>query len=68
MAGTTTQAVEVEETSPDDARALLDEAARRHLGVSGEEFLAKWEAGEYDDDPDRPEVLRVSMLIPFGRA
>ena len=68
MATTTDKAaLGVEECSPEEGRALFDAAARRHLGVSGEEFLAKWDAGDYDDDPDNPDVVRVAMLMPFGR-
>lgn len=50
-----------------EGRAMLDAAARRHLRMSGDEFLRKWDAGEFADDPDRPEVLEVAMLIPFAR-
>lgn len=50
----------------DEGMALLDRQARRYLDMSGEEFLRAWESGEFDDDPDRPEVIRVAMLIPFA--
>lgn len=30
------------------ARELFDERAQRSLGVSGGEFLRRWDAGEYD--------------------
>jgi hypothetical protein len=45
--------------------AKVDPAARRHLGMSGEEFTRAWKAGEFDDNPDRPEVMRVAMLTWF---
>ncbi|MGE0539327.1 MAG: hypothetical protein AB7R89_04030 [Dehalococcoidia bacterium] len=46
---------------------LVDRAARRALGISGDEFISRWEAGEYSD-PDRdPEVMRIVMLLPSGR-
>jgi hypothetical protein len=57
----------VHELSLHEGRELLDRAARRYLGISGDEFLERWERGDYDDDPDRPEVMRLAMLIPFGR-
>jgi hypothetical protein len=64
---TETLVPEVEELDRDAGRALLDEAARHYLGVSGDEFMSAWDAGKYDSDPDRPEVMRVAMLLPFGR-
>lgn len=48
----------------EDARELFDEATQEHLGMSGEEFLRRWDAGEFADDPDRPEVIEVAVLIP----
>ncbi|MBI4491419.1 MAG: hypothetical protein HY690_01325 [Chloroflexi bacterium] len=57
----------VHELTADEARALLDRQARRYLGMSGSEFVRRWDAGEFDGNPDRPEVMRVAMLLPFGR-
>jgi len=56
----------VRDLSPEESRELFDQAARYYLGISGEEFIRAWEAGEYDDDPDRPEVMNVVMLLPFA--
>jgi hypothetical protein len=50
--------------SPDEGRDLFDAAARRHLGMSGDEFRAAWHAGKIED-PDRSVVLQVAMLLPF---
>ena len=50
----------------DQGLALLDEKARRYLGVSGPGFVQRWYAGHYDDDPDRPEVRRVAALLPLA--
>jgi hypothetical protein len=47
--------------------ATVDRAARYHLGMSGEEFARAWKAGEFDDDPDRPGVMRVAMMLTFGK-
>ena len=58
--------VEVVEATRDEGKAMLDRAAREALNMSGEEFLARWDAGEYDDSHD-PAVTRVAMLIPFAR-
>lgn len=48
-----------------EGKKLLDRQARRNLGISGEEFVRKWDAMEFID-PDRPEVMRVAFLLPFG--
>lgn len=48
--------------------AMLDEQARGRLGVSAEEFLRRWDAGEYAaGEHDRPDVAVVAMLIPLAR-
>lgn len=57
----------VQTLSPEEGRALLDKQARRYLNLSGEEFIRKWEAGEFEADADRPEIMRLVMLLPFGR-
>jgi hypothetical protein len=54
------------ELSEDEGRALFERQARKYLGMSGDEFLRKWDAGEIDD-PDRSEVLTVAFLIPLVR-
>ncbi len=66
MPDTQLDAVEVVEATPEEGRALLDRAAREVLGISGDEFLAKWDAGEYEGSDD-PAITRVAMLIPFAR-
>jgi hypothetical protein len=50
----------------EEGRRLLDEEAQRCLQISGEEFLRRWDAGEYRDD-ERLAVARVAMLIHFVR-
>jgi hypothetical protein len=57
---------EAQELNRDEARALLDAQAWRYLKMSGDEFQRAWEVGEFDDDPDRPEIMRVAMLLPLG--
>ncbi|HUY44328.1 MAG TPA: hypothetical protein VMV92_01175 [Streptosporangiaceae bacterium] len=58
--------VEVVEATREEGQAMLDRAAREVLNISGTEFLAKWDAGEYEDSAD-PAITRVAMLIPFAR-
>lgn len=44
---------------------ILDRQARRYLGMSGEEFVRKYHAGELENS-HRPEVIRISMLVPLA--
>ena len=46
--------------------ALLDRRARAELRVSGETFVRRWRAGKYAKHADRPEVVRVAMLLPLA--
>ena len=52
--------------SQEERWEIFDRQARRYLGMSGDEFLRAWEAGALDD-LDRPEVMRVVMLLPLAR-
>lgn len=49
----------------EEGEALLDHRARALLGMSADEFRARWHAGELDRDDD--DVIAVWMLLPFGR-
>jgi hypothetical protein len=51
--------------SRDEGEKLLDRQARRYLGMSGKDFVRQWKAKKIKD-PDRPEVMRVAFLLPFG--
>jgi hypothetical protein len=57
--------VAVEHISDSDGAEIVDAAARHNLGMSGEDFMAAWEAGKFDGDSDRPEIVRVAMLLPL---
>ena len=54
----------------DEGLAIFDRDARQALGISGEEFLRRWDAGEYQPVPDTVEgraIGRLAVLIPFVR-
>jgi hypothetical protein len=59
-------AVDVEELTHQEGLELFDRVARQELGISGEEFLRRWDAGEYADS-DNMGVTRLYMLMPFAR-
>lgn len=56
--------------SPEEGRAFFDEQCRAVLGMSGEEFIRRWDSGEYADLDDVPEnwgIFEMSLLLAFGR-
>ncbi|HZU77720.1 MAG TPA: hypothetical protein VFA70_13210 [Dehalococcoidia bacterium] len=52
--------------TPDEMWEIFDQAARRELGMSGEEFRAAWLSGAFGDDPDTPSIMSVAFLLPHG--
>jgi len=73
----TDMATTVEQTSdpmravtPDEGRAIFDHQARRLLGISGEDFLRRWDAGEYREIADTPgnlHLMYLALLAPFAQ-
>lgn len=56
--------------TPAEGRAFFDRACRRELGMSGEEFLRRYDAGEFDgieEDEFGRKVVVMEMRIPFAR-
>lgn len=61
---------EVYYVTPEEGRRIFDEAARKWMGMSGEEFIRRWEAGEYwgiADEPGNFHIGDLIALIPFAR-
>jgi hypothetical protein len=55
----------------DEARELFDRQARRLLGISGDEFLRRYDAGEYtatQDDRELDAVMTLRMLTDLVRS
>jgi hypothetical protein len=56
--------VDVRDMNAHETASLIDGLVAQHyLGISGAEFQRAW-AGEFDDDSDRPEVMRIGLLMP----
>jgi hypothetical protein len=62
-----TDYVTVEEVGKEEGFRILDEAARRWLDISADEFLRRWDAGEYAGKADTPSIMNVAPLIPLAR-
>jgi len=63
---------DVIELTPEEAMATFDRQARRLAGMSGAEFLQRWDAGEFQPVPDEtPEDRRLARLVlslPLGNS
>jgi hypothetical protein len=46
---------------------LFDKTARKLLSISGDEFLARWDRDDYEDEQENMAITKVAMLIPFAR-
>ena len=54
----------------EEAHAIFDAQARKTMGMSGEEFLRRYDAGEFADihrDGENTAFIKLEMLIPWGR-
>lgn len=41
----------------------FDQTAKTRLGMTGEEFLQRWDDGEWNEDPDQPGVITLHMMM-----
>lgn len=48
-------------------RNLFDRQARKYLGISGEEFRRRYQAGDLSQFDDS-DVIRITLLMPFDRS
>jgi len=62
---TTVSPEQVHELTDEESWTLLDEAARRHLNMSADEFIRTWTAKGFEPNTDGPEVMRVAMFLPL---
>lgn len=57
--------------SREEGHELFDYVAREIAGMSGPEFLARYDAGKIEEPGDETSedwaLRRLIMLIPFGR-
>ena len=61
-------AVRPREVPDCDSQETFDRIARKNLNMSGAEFVRRWDAKAFGDDPDsQPRVMRVAMLMALVR-
>ncbi len=55
---------------PEEGRRMFDEAALAMVGMSGAEFIRRYDAGEYAeiaDDAAHRNIIELGLMIRFGR-
>lgn len=52
--------------SDDEAWEILEEQAQANLNMSARQFVEAWDMGKIEN-PDRPEIIDLVMLIPVAR-
>ena len=51
-----------------EPRGVGRRIVQMNAGMSGEEFLRRWDAGEYTgQECDEPGIRQMAMLMPFAR-
>jgi len=53
-----------------ESAAFFDGKARELLGISGDEFRRRWDAGDYDaiaDDPHHSDIMYLALFLPRDR-
>lgn len=61
---------EIVRVTAEEERAHFNAECMRFLGISGEEFLRRFDAGEYDvlrDDPHHGDIAYLAMLSYVAR-
>ena len=54
----------VRELTESEAWELLQERTHRRLQIDAEEFIRRWQAGEYGAADDNPDALELGILLP----
>lgn len=53
----------IHDASAEEWWDIFDSLALNRLGMSGTEFIRRWDAGDIED-PDRTDVMMLVLMIP----
>lgn len=69
MANDTECQVEIVELTSEDGQTLFDQITQREMGMSGAEFLKRWDDGEWADMnmDEVPGLVEAWIALPFAR-
>lgn len=55
---------------PEEGQRQFNALVESRLGITGSEFIRRFDDGEYQqipDDDEHRDIIDLAMLIPFGR-
>lgn len=69
MSSNATRGADVVELTDEEAADVFERVTRREMNMSSDEFLKRWDAGEYEgvDFDTVPGLVEVWMYLPFVR-
>lgn len=57
----------VHEATREEGWEILERQARKRLRLSAQEYIDRWDSGEFVNGEEHSEALRVAMFLPFVR-
>ena len=60
----------VRDLSLKESWAFFDAKAQELMGIGGDEFIRRWNAGDYDaiaDDPAHSDIMYLALFLPRDR-
>lgn len=57
----------VHELSVEEGWEMIDRESQRRLGLSGRDFVAAWDRGEYAGESECQAAYEIAMMLPFVR-
>ena len=55
----------LEPMTEEEAREYFNRAAWHYLNMSGDEFVQRYDAEEYDKDPDQHGIMDMILFLPL---
>lgn len=52
-----------------EAREVFDREVHRLMGISGTEFMERWESGDFAeiaDEPGNHHIMRLALMMPYN--
>lgn len=58
----------MKELNDEEATAYFNAKVNKLMGISGQEFVDRYDRGEYDSHDENGKVLRLEMMLPLAES